>query len=56
MIQTFATVLRNEMVAAGYGRIGLACDGAFAKARPGQLQIEYYDEAQLAGLYDRLTH
>ena len=27
-----------------------------SKARPGQLQIEYYDEAQLAGLYDRLTH
>lgn len=24
------------------------------KARPGQLLIEYYDEAQLAGLYDRL--
>jgi ParB family chromosome partitioning protein len=25
------------------------------KTRPGQLQIEYYDEEQLAGLYDRLT-
>jgi ParB family transcriptional regulator, chromosome partitioning protein len=25
-----------------------------AKTRPGQLLIEYYDEAQLAGLYDRL--
>jgi len=36
MIQTFATVLHNEMVAAGYGRIGLACDGAFATSRPGQ--------------------
>ena len=36
MIQTLATVARNEMVAAGYGRIGLSCDGAFSKARPGQ--------------------
>jgi len=26
-----------------------------SKTRPGQLQIEYYDEEQLAGLYDRLT-
>jgi ParB family chromosome partitioning protein len=25
------------------------------KTRPGQVQIEYYDEEQLAGLYDRLT-
>jgi ParB family transcriptional regulator, chromosome partitioning protein len=25
------------------------------KTRPGQLQIEYYDEEQLAGLYDRLN-
>jgi ParB family transcriptional regulator, chromosome partitioning protein len=25
------------------------------KTRPGQLQIEYYEEEQLAGLYDRLT-
>jgi ParB family transcriptional regulator, chromosome partitioning protein len=25
------------------------------KTRPGELQIEYYDEEQLAGLYDRLT-
>ena len=25
------------------------------KTRPGQLQIEYYDEEQLAGLYDRIT-
>jgi ParB family transcriptional regulator, chromosome partitioning protein len=25
------------------------------KTRPGHLQIEYYDEEQLAGLYDRLT-
>jgi ParB family chromosome partitioning protein len=25
------------------------------KTRPGQLQIEYYDEEQLASLYDRLT-
>ena len=25
------------------------------KTRPGQLQIEYYDEEQLAGFYDRLT-
>jgi len=25
------------------------------KTRPGQLQIEYYDDEQLAGLYDRLT-
>jgi hypothetical protein len=24
--------------------------------RPGQLQIEYYDEAQLNGLYERLLH
>jgi ParB family chromosome partitioning protein len=26
-----------------------------SKTRPGHLQIEYYDEEQLAGLYDRLT-
>jgi ParB family chromosome partitioning protein len=26
-----------------------------SKTRPGQLQIEYYDEEQLAGLYDRMT-
>jgi len=26
-----------------------------SKTRPGQLQIEYYDDEQLAGLYDRLT-
>lgn len=26
-----------------------------SKTRPGQLQIEYYDEEQLAGLYDRIT-
>jgi dihydroorotate dehydrogenase electron transfer subunit len=36
MIQTPATVVRNEMVIAGYGRIGLACEAAFIKARPGQ--------------------
>jgi ParB family chromosome partitioning protein len=26
-----------------------------SKIRPGQLQIEYYDDAQLAGIYDRLN-
>jgi dihydroorotate dehydrogenase electron transfer subunit len=36
MIQTSAEVLRNEMVAPHYGRMALACGGAFAYARPGQ--------------------
>ena len=27
-----------------------------AKNRAGQLQIEYYDDAQLAGIYDKLMH
>jgi ParB family chromosome partitioning protein len=27
-----------------------------SKLRPGQLQIEFYNEAQLAGLYDKLMH
>jgi dihydroorotate dehydrogenase electron transfer subunit len=36
MIQTLATVLHNETLAAGYGRIGLGCEAAFAQARPGQ--------------------
>ena len=26
------------------------------KQRPGQLQIEFYDDAQLAGIYDKLMH
>jgi dihydroorotate dehydrogenase electron transfer subunit len=36
MIQTSATVLRNEMLASNYGRIGLSCNGHFAHSKPGQ--------------------
>jgi dihydroorotate dehydrogenase electron transfer subunit len=36
MIQTTATVLQNEALAANYGRISLSCDGAFARSKPGQ--------------------
>ena len=36
MIQTSAEVLRNEKLAPNYGRIALACGGAFGRARPGQ--------------------
>jgi dihydroorotate dehydrogenase electron transfer subunit len=36
MIQTLATVLHNTRLTGSYGRIGLACGGAFARSRPGQ--------------------
>ncbi len=36
MIQTLATVIRNEMIAPGYGRMALACGEGFSRARPGQ--------------------
>jgi dihydroorotate dehydrogenase electron transfer subunit len=36
MIQTTATVLQNEALAPNYGRISLACGGAFAHSKPGQ--------------------
>ena len=36
MIQTLATVLHNGMLAPNYGRIGLSCDGHFARSKPGQ--------------------
>jgi dihydroorotate dehydrogenase electron transfer subunit len=36
MIQTTATVLQNEALAAHYGRISLSCDAAFARSKPGQ--------------------
>jgi dihydroorotate dehydrogenase electron transfer subunit len=36
MIQTLGTVLRNEMLAPNYGRVGLSCDGHFSRSKPGQ--------------------
>lgn len=45
MIQTSATVLRNEMLAPNYGRIGLSCDGPFAHSKPGQFVMLGFPES-----------
>jgi dihydroorotate dehydrogenase electron transfer subunit len=45
MIQTTATVLRNETLAPNYGRIGLACDSHFAGSKPGQFVMLGFPES-----------
>jgi dihydroorotate dehydrogenase electron transfer subunit len=45
MIQTTATVLRNEMLAPHYGRIGLSCEGHFAGSKPGQFVMLGFPES-----------
>ncbi|MCU0539038.1 MAG: dihydroorotate dehydrogenase electron transfer subunit [Desulfobacterales bacterium] len=45
MIQTLATVIRNEVIAPGYGRAALACGEGFARARPGQFVMLGFPEA-----------
>jgi dihydroorotate dehydrogenase electron transfer subunit len=45
MIQTQATVMLNEMIAPGYGRIRLSCGAGVAKARPGQFVMLGFPDA-----------
>jgi dihydroorotate dehydrogenase electron transfer subunit len=45
MIQTLATVIRNEMIAPAYGRVTLSCGEGLAKARPGQFVMLGFPEA-----------
>lgn len=45
MIQTLGTVLRNEMLAPNYGRIGLSCDRDFAHSKPGQFVMLGFAES-----------
>ena len=45
MIQTLATVIRNERIAPGYGRVALACGEGFARARPGQFVMLGFPDA-----------
>jgi dihydroorotate dehydrogenase electron transfer subunit len=44
MLQTCATVLRNEMVAPNYGRIALGC-GGFGLSKPGQFVMLGFPES-----------
>jgi dihydroorotate dehydrogenase electron transfer subunit len=45
MVQTLATVLRNEMLAGNYGRIGLSCDEHLAHSKPGQFVMLGFPES-----------
>jgi dihydroorotate dehydrogenase electron transfer subunit len=44
MIQTVATVLHNTRLAPSYGRMGLACGGAFTLSKPGQFVMLGFPE------------
>jgi dihydroorotate dehydrogenase electron transfer subunit len=45
MIQTLATVIRNEMLASDYGRLALGCGEGFARATPGQFVMLGFPDA-----------